>query len=158
MHVLHVPLVSLIPAPPALPVSLMPAPPALPAPPVSLMLVDMERSYVTAGFFRHTMYNRYNRITQQAAMQQAGMQAHQQLQQQMQGAKGAPSPQMNKSKSFFPSFEGGDKGAQGSPPGGAPKSGGLDQDGNSDDDEAGRTATGKEGGEGRGVCRGGGGR
>jgi hypothetical protein len=27
-----------------------------------MMLVDMERSYITAGFFRHTMYNRYEKL------------------------------------------------------------------------------------------------
>lgn len=32
------------------------------------MLVDMEKSYLSAGFFRHTMYNRFNRMKQQEAM------------------------------------------------------------------------------------------
>ncbi|MEW5315586.1 MAG: hypothetical protein WDW38_007004 [Sanguina aurantia] len=35
---------------------------------VSLMLVDMERSYLTAGFFRQTQHNRYNKIKQQETM------------------------------------------------------------------------------------------
>jgi hypothetical protein len=29
------------------------------------MLVDMERSYITSGFFRHTTYHRYHKIKQQ---------------------------------------------------------------------------------------------
>jgi dynamin GTPase len=38
---------------------------------VSVMLVEMERSYVTAGFFRHTMYHRSNKIKQQLAISAA---------------------------------------------------------------------------------------
>jgi dynamin GTPase len=32
------------------------------------MMVDMERSYITAGFFRYTMYRRYERSQQQATL------------------------------------------------------------------------------------------
>ena len=32
------------------------------------MMVDMERSYITAGFFRYTMYRRYERSVQQATL------------------------------------------------------------------------------------------
>lgn len=35
------------------------------------MLVDMERSYITAGFFRYTMTRRFERSQQQATLQQA---------------------------------------------------------------------------------------
>jgi hypothetical protein len=35
------------------------------------MLVDMERSYITAGFFRYTMHRRYATMQQQAVLQQA---------------------------------------------------------------------------------------
>lgn len=35
------------------------------------MLVDMERSYITAGFFRYTMYRRYQTMQQQNVLQQA---------------------------------------------------------------------------------------
>jgi hypothetical protein len=35
------------------------------------MLVDMERSYITAGFFRYTMYRRYSAMQQTNALQQA---------------------------------------------------------------------------------------
>ena len=41
---------------------------------VALMLVEMERSYITAGFFRHTMHNRSNRIKAQQAMARAAEQ------------------------------------------------------------------------------------
>jgi hypothetical protein len=35
------------------------------------MLVAMERSYITAGFFRYTMSRRYAAMQQQAVLQQA---------------------------------------------------------------------------------------
>lgn len=35
------------------------------------MLVDMERSYITAGFFRYTMNRRYETMRQQMLLQQA---------------------------------------------------------------------------------------
>jgi hypothetical protein len=35
------------------------------------MLVDMERSYITAGFFRYTMYRRFEASASQAAVQKA---------------------------------------------------------------------------------------
>lgn len=35
------------------------------------MLVDMERSYITAGFFRYTMYRRFEASQSQAAVQKA---------------------------------------------------------------------------------------
>lgn len=35
------------------------------------MLVDMERSYITAGFFRYTMHRRYQTMQQQIVLQQA---------------------------------------------------------------------------------------
>eukprot|EP00955_Chlamydomonas_euryale_P092601 364722-Chlamydomonas_euryale.AAC.8 len=38
-------------------------------PTVALMLVDMERSYITAGFFRHTMHNRYEKLRMMEEMQ-----------------------------------------------------------------------------------------
>jgi len=38
---------------------------------VAKMLVDMERSYITAGFFRYTMYRRYSAMQQTNALQQA---------------------------------------------------------------------------------------
>jgi phosphoribosylcarboxyaminoimidazole (NCAIR) mutase len=40
-------------------------------PAVAMMLLDMERSYMTAGFFRHTMHHRANKIKQQLAMMKA---------------------------------------------------------------------------------------
>lgn len=59
------------------------------------MLVDMEKSYISAGFFRHTMYNRYNRIKQQEAMAIAADKAK------------AREPGMaGKVKNFFPAFGG----------------------------------------------------
>lgn len=39
-----------------------------------MMLVEMEKSYVTAGFFRHTMHHRANKIRQQLAYQQQAAQ------------------------------------------------------------------------------------
>lgn len=44
---------------------------------VAMMLVEMERSYVTAGFFRHTMYHRSNKIKQQLALAAAQQQQQQ---------------------------------------------------------------------------------
>lgn len=38
---------------------------------VAFMLVDMERSYITAGFFRSTMYHRAERMTRQVQMERA---------------------------------------------------------------------------------------
>lgn len=38
---------------------------------VAQMLVDMERSYITAGFFRYTMYRRFEASQSQAAVQKA---------------------------------------------------------------------------------------
>lgn len=40
-------------------------------PAVAQMLVDMERSYITAGFFRYTMYRRFEASQSQAAVQKA---------------------------------------------------------------------------------------
>jgi len=74
---------------------------------MAMMLVEMERSYVTAGFFRHTMYHRSNRIKQQLAI---SMQAQQQEGQRGTNFGGAASgsaaaPEAKKpSKSFFPAF------------------------------------------------------
>ena len=48
-----------------------PPPPDASYPPVSKMLVDMERSYITAGFFRYTMYRRYSAMQQQNVLQAA---------------------------------------------------------------------------------------
>jgi len=42
-----------------------------PAPAVAQMLVDMERSYITAGFFRYTMSRRFEASQSQAAVQKA---------------------------------------------------------------------------------------
>jgi hypothetical protein len=68
---------------------------------VALMLVDMERSYITAGFFRHTMYTRFDKIKQQ----QAGMMAS------SNGTSGKDAPPTGmigstaaKAKNFFPAF------------------------------------------------------
>jgi hypothetical protein len=38
---------------------------------VAQMLVDMERSYITAGFFRYTMSRRFEASQSQAAVQKA---------------------------------------------------------------------------------------
>jgi dynamin GTPase len=45
--------------------------PAVAAAAVAQMLVDMERSYITAGFFRYTMYRRFEASQSQAAVQKA---------------------------------------------------------------------------------------
>jgi dynamin GTPase len=61
------------------------------------MLVDMERSYITAGFFRHTMHKRYDKIQQAAMAVPAGVVK-------ATGAQpggGTPPPA---NKNFFPAF------------------------------------------------------
>ncbi len=65
-----------------------------------MMLVDMERSYMTAGFFRHTMYHRANKIKQQLQMAQASQQAN------VQPGGGAAAGGSGKpaGRSFFPAF------------------------------------------------------
>lgn len=40
-------------------------------PAVAQMLVDMERSYITAGFFRYTMMRRFEASQSQLAVQKA---------------------------------------------------------------------------------------
>ncbi|KAG2486876.1 hypothetical protein HYH03_014470 [Edaphochlamys debaryana] len=85
------------------------------------MLVDMERSYITAGFFRHTTYHRYHRIKQQeqmrAAMAAKGLSGEQ--------PKGTVAAVKQTAAKFFPSF-GNTSGpatmqpAQMPPPGGSP--------------------------------------
>ncbi|KAG1675453.1 hypothetical protein FOA52_001752 [Chlamydomonas sp. UWO 241] len=60
------------------------------------MLVDMERSYITAGFFRATMYNRYEKLRMQQDMQQ--QMASQQ------GDGGQARGMAAKAKSYFPAF------------------------------------------------------
>ncbi|KAF5832494.1 hypothetical protein DUNSADRAFT_11594 [Dunaliella salina] len=76
---------------------------------MAMMLVEMERSYVTAGFFRHTMYHRSNRIKQQLAI---SLQAQQQEAAGGQkgtnfgggSAPGSAAPEKKQTKSFFPAF------------------------------------------------------
>uniref|UniRef100_A0A7S0WQI3 Dynamin GTPase n=1 Tax=Chlamydomonas leiostraca TaxID=1034604 RepID=A0A7S0WQI3_9CHLO len=65
---------------------------------MAIMLVDMERSYLTAGFFRHTMYHRYQRIKQQQAMAKAAEQAA------GKGGAGGGTGVAAKASSFFPAF------------------------------------------------------
>mmetsp|Transcript_19122 Transcript_19122/g.32848 ORF Transcript_19122/g.32848 Transcript_19122/m.32848 type:complete len:797 (-) Transcript_19122:788-3178(-) len=60
------------------------------------MLVEMERSYMTAGFFRHTMHSRSAKIKQQMLLAEAGKQAP------VPGKAGAAAP--SGGKSFFPAF------------------------------------------------------
>ena len=72
-------------------------------PAVALMLVEMERSYISAGFFRSTMYRRTNKIKEQEAMIAAGQKST---------AKGVPAAGGGaaaggpKGKSYFPAFGG----------------------------------------------------
>ena len=75
------------------------------------MLVEMERSYISAGFFRSTMYNRTNKIKEQEAMMAAGQKAT---------AKGVPAASGGagaapKGKSYFPAFGGKEADAEPAP-------------------------------------------
>ncbi|EFJ44103.1 dynamin-related GTPase [Volvox carteri f. nagariensis] len=77
------------------------------------MLVDMERSYITAGFFRHTTHHRYQKIKQQeqmrAAMATKGTG----------DVKGIAASAKQTAAKFFPSF-GPAAGASPAPPSGTP--------------------------------------
>lgn len=73
---------------------------------MAMMLVEMERTYVSAGFFRHTMYNRERKIKQQLMMAQ---------QTQQQTGK-AESKGVFGGKSFFPAFGASPQPAQQIPP------------------------------------------
>lgn len=66
------------------------------------MLVEMERSYITAGFFRSTMHRRCNKIKEQEAMMAAGQKA---TSKGIGGAGGAGGASKG-GKSFFPAFGG----------------------------------------------------
>eukprot|EP00798_Chlamydomonas_sp_ICE-L_P013204 gene13204-19039_t len=74
----------------------------------------MERSYITAGFFRHTMYTRSNKIKQQQMLIEAQQAGHLQPQQHQQqsgsnpaGSPGGPEASgQSKQKNFFPAFGG----------------------------------------------------
>lgn len=85
---------------------------------VATMLNEMERSYLTAGFFRHTMYHRTNRIRQQQAMAKAAEAAQQAKAQG--GVAGAAAGVVQQAKSFFPAF-----GASAAQPGGASSPGAV---------------------------------
>ena len=107
---------------------------------VSLMLVEMERSYITAGFFRSTMYKRTNKIKEQEAMMAAGSKAT---------AKGVPAASGGgaapKGKSYFPAF-GGAKEAEPAPAGPtstAPSVADGASDGGSDDTASKKDGAGK---------------
>ncbi len=71
-----------------------------------MMLVDMERSYITAGFFRHTMYKRHDKIKEQAMGQ--GTNGPPQMGGQQPGMGGPPQgaggPPQGGNKNFFPAF------------------------------------------------------
>lgn len=61
---------------------------------VLAMIVDQERSYITAGFFRHTMYRRVQRQQQLQAMQQAAQKGTKSgAQPQVAAQPGQPMPQ-----------------------------------------------------------------
>ncbi|GLI59822.1 hypothetical protein VaNZ11_001793 [Volvox africanus] len=91
------------------------------------MLVDMERSYITAGFFRHTTHNRYAKIKQQeqmrAAMAAKGI---------VTDPKGVISAAKQTAAKFFPSFGPG-PGAPSSTSPGTPSPNGAVVDDDSDD-------------------------
>ncbi|GFR48981.1 hypothetical protein Agub_g10999 [Astrephomene gubernaculifera] len=96
------------------------------------MLVDMERSYITAGFFRHTTHHRYQKIKQQEQMRAAMSARHVPPGGEPRGAVAAVKQTAAK---FFPSF-GPTAGAPppgqaGTPPGTPPN--GLANDDDSDD-------------------------
>lgn len=94
------------------------------------MLVDMEKSYVTAGFFRHTTHHRYQRIKQQDQMR-AAMQAKVPGQPEQKGAVGAVKQTAAK---FFPSFgPAAGAPAAGTTPPGTPPPNGVPADDDSDD-------------------------
>ena len=104
------------------------------------MLVEMERSYITAGFFRSTMYKRTNKIKEQEAMMAAGSKAT---------AKGVPAASGGgsapKGKSYFPAF-GGAKEAEPAPAGPtstAPSVADGASDGGSDDTASKKDGAGK---------------
>ncbi|GBF88522.1 dynamin-related GTPase [Raphidocelis subcapitata] len=70
---------------------------------MSKMLVDMERSYITAGFFRYTMYRRYAAMQQQNVLQAAL-------------AKGQAKSQKKGLANFLPGSGGGGADQDGLPP------------------------------------------
>ena len=91
------------------------------------MLVEMERSYISAGFFRSTMYRRTNKIKEQEAMMAAGQKST---------AKGVPAAGAGaaggaKGKSYFPAFGG--KEAEPAPAAANAPAAGGDADDGSDD-------------------------
>lgn len=98
--------------------------------PVAMMLVDMERSYVTAGFFRHVMVNRTEKIQshelQHSGPGQGGTYVPQSGQAPPQAAQGQGQAQ---GKSFFAAFGAG---------GGGGSDGGVKADGASEADDGGR--------------------
>lgn len=69
------------------------------------MLVDMERSYITAGFFRSTMSNRYERIKMQAS-QQPGHPTGPPANGPSNTPSGPQGKQDDKGSNFFPAFGG----------------------------------------------------
>ncbi|GIM07018.1 hypothetical protein Vretimale_11226, partial [Volvox reticuliferus] len=91
------------------------------------MLVDMERSYITAGFFRHTTHNRYAKIKQQEQMR-AAMAARAVVT----DPKSAISAAKQTAAKFFPSFGPG-PGAPSSTSPSAPSPNGAVVDDDSDD-------------------------
>ncbi|KAG2435366.1 hypothetical protein HXX76_007439 [Chlamydomonas incerta] len=94
------------------------------------MLVDMEKSYVTAGFFRHTTHHRYQRIKQQEQMR-AAMQAKGPGQPEQKGPVAAVKQTAAK---FFPSFgPAAGAPAAGATPPGTPAPNGVPADDDSDD-------------------------
>ncbi|KAG2446820.1 hypothetical protein HYH02_008380 [Chlamydomonas schloesseri] len=94
------------------------------------MLVDMEKSYVTAGFFRHTTHHRYQRIKQQEQMRVA-MQAKGPAHPEQKGGVAAVKQTAAK---FFPSFgPAAGAPAAGTTPPGTPPPNGVPADDDSDD-------------------------